>query len=169
MIVAALVIHAVVADYRSVSNNFKGLYLTFSNSGKSFIFESKTSLINNASKTTNMKQLLFCLVLSAMFSCNSDKKQTNAETPAAETGKMGNGEMKDGISDYTNNKEGFILTCHVDASNVFGGEHVAQVDQFCECAWEKTKGKYPGSVVASKSKLANDPLLKDCYESALKK
>ena len=116
-----------------------------------------------------MKQLLFCLALSVVFSCNSDKKQTNDETPAAETGNVGNGEMKDGISDYTNNKKSFLLTCHVDASNVFGGENEAQVNQFCECAWEKTKGKYPGSVVADKSKLETDPLLKDCYETAGKK
>ncbi len=116
-----------------------------------------------------MKQLLFCLALSAFFSCNSNEKQTNDETPSAETSGVGNGEMKDGISDYTNNKKSFILTCHVDASNSLGGENVAQVDQFCECAWEKTKGKYQGEVVATKSKLEKDPLLKDCYESARKK
>ena len=116
-----------------------------------------------------MKQLIFCLALSAVFSCNSTEKQTNDDTTAAETSEVGNGEMKDGISDYTNNKKSFILTCHVDASNALGGENEAQVDQFCECAWEKTKGKYQGEVVANNSKLEKDPLLKDCYESARKK
>lgn len=54
-----------------------------------------------------------------------------------------------------------MLTCHVDASNSLGGENEAQVNQFCECAWEKTKGKYQGQVVANNSKLEKDPLLKD--------
>jgi hypothetical protein len=112
-----------------------------------------------------MKRLSFCLVLLTFFSCNSNEKQTTNEKTAQET-KAGNGEMKDGISDYTNNKESFMLTCHIDASNAIGGENDAQVTQFCECAWEKTKGKYPGEVIANDSKLEKDPILKECYEKA---
>lgn len=120
-----------------------------------------------------MKQLLSCLVLVALFSCNSTSKESTSETPVTtqsnDASGKGTGEMKDGISDYTNNKESFMLTCHVDASNALGGENTAQVDQFCECAWEKTKGKYPGAVVANDAKLEKDPVLKGCYENAKKK
>ena len=121
-----------------------------------------------------MKQLLLCLALPFFFACNGNEKSSDAGTPAsqapaAEPDNVGTGEMKDGISDYTNNKKSFMLTCRIDASNSLGGENQAEVEKFCECAWEKTKGKYEGEVVATQSKLEKDPTLKDCYESARKK
>ena len=119
-----------------------------------------------------MKPVLFCFTLITALACNGPAKQVDVDTPTTqektETGTKGNGEMKDGISDYTNNKESFMLTCHIDASNALGGENTKQVDQFCACAWEKTKGMYPGSVVANDSKLEKDPTLKGCYEEAKK-
>lgn len=116
-----------------------------------------------------MKKLFYFLALSASLSCNSNKKQTKAEPSTSDESAMGHGEMKDGISDYTNNKKSFMLTCHIDASNSLGSENTAQVDQFCECAWDKTKGKYDGTVVANNTKLEKDATLKDCYENARKK
>ncbi len=63
-----------------------------------------------------------------------------------------------------------MLTCHIDASNALGEKATdAQVDQFCECAWEKTKGKYQGAIIANSSKLEKDPVLKECYENAKRK
>ena len=122
-----------------------------------------------------MKQLLFCFVLITFFSCNSNDKKANKEagketsTPA-NTAK-GDGEMKDGIADYTNNKESFMLPCNIDGRLALGGEKAtdAQVSQFCECAWEKTKGKYPAEVMANNSKLEKHPVLKECYENAKSK
>ena len=118
-----------------------------------------------------MKQLLFCLILVTFFSCNNNEKQTTNETPTEETNAKGNGELKDGISDYTNNKKSFMLTCNIDGRLALGGDKAtdAQVTQFCECAWEKTKGKYPAEVMANNSELEKHSLLKECFENAKKK
>src|SRR5829696_1589318 len=113
-----------------------------------------------------MKRILFCLVLGSFFACNSNEKAMDKEQSSGETTNKGNGELKDGISDYTNNKESFMLTCHVDAANSLDGQKDEQITGFCECAWEKTKGKYPGEVVANDSKLAKDEQLKSCFEEA---
>ncbi len=118
-----------------------------------------------------MKQLLLCLLVTIMFSCNNSEKQTDSATtvtpsPSTESSY----DPKTGISDYTNNKKSFMLTCHIDGSQALGEEATdAEVDQFCECIWEKTKGKYNGGIVADNSKLEKDSLLKDCYENAKKK
>ena len=112
-----------------------------------------------------MKQLLFCLLITIAFSCNNNEKQTGKETSTTES----NYDPKTGISDYSNNKESFMLTCNVDASNSLGSENQERVKQFCECAWGKTKGIYNGGIVANDSKLEKDPTLKECYENAKKK
>lgn len=116
-----------------------------------------------------MKQLSFCLLLAICFSCNSNGKQTVSKPENETTTTESNYEPKTGISDYSDNKESFMLTCNVDASNSLGGENQERVKQFCECAWEKTKGKYKGGIVADKSKLEKDPVLKECYENAINK
>lgn len=113
-----------------------------------------------------MKKLVFCLTLATFFSCNSNEKAAEKELPTGETTGRGNGEMKDGVSDYTNNKKSFMLTCHIDAANSLHSQNDEQINKFCECAWEKTKGRYPGETVADDSKLEKDPVLKDCFESA---
>lgn len=113
-----------------------------------------------------MKTILFCLLPATFFSCNNNEKQTDKERSE----KVSNYDPKTGISDYTNNKNSFMLPCHIDANTALGDKATdAQVDQFCECAWEKTQGKYNGGIVADKSKLEKDPLLKECYENAKKK
>ncbi len=112
-----------------------------------------------------MKQLLFCLLLLTVLSCNDNGEKTNTEKSVNEP----NTENKSDISGNTEDKEDFILTCRIDASNSLGGENVAQVNDFCECAWEKLQGKYSGETIASKSKLEKDPVLKECYENAKKK
>jgi hypothetical protein len=113
-----------------------------------------------------MKRLLFCLALGTFFSCIGNEKAAEKESSSKETMNKGTGELKDGISDYTNNKESFMLTCHIDAANSLNAQKDEQINSFCECAWEKTKGKYPGEVVANDSKLEKDPQLKDCFENA---
>ncbi len=111
-----------------------------------------------------MKQLLLSLFVFIVFSCNDAGKKTDTGTPVKE-----NAETNDNVSGTTKDKEDFILTCHIDASNSLGGENVEQVNQFCECAWEKTKGKYIGEIIATRSKLEKDPELKECYEKAQRK
>ncbi|MDB5205582.1 MAG: hypothetical protein JWR72_657 [Flavisolibacter sp.] len=113
-----------------------------------------------------MKQLFFCLLLATFISCNSNDKTSDKESSTGETTGKRNSEFKDGISDYTNNKSSFMLTCHIDAANSLKSEKEEQIDNFCECAWEKTGGKYPGEVVANDSKLEIDPVLKGCFEAA---
>lgn len=100
------------------------------------------------------------------FSCNGNETAAEKGPNTNETTSQGNGEMKDGISDYTNNKKSFMLTCHIDAANSLKSQNDEQINSFCECAWEKTKGKYPGEVVANNSKLEKDPQLKECFEAA---
>ncbi|MGI8583643.1 MAG: hypothetical protein ACR2KX_15705 [Chitinophagaceae bacterium] len=112
-----------------------------------------------------MKQLLFCLLLLTVLSCNNNEEKMNSEKSVNET----NTENKSDISGSTKDKEDFISTCHIDASNSFGGEKVAQVNDFCECAWGKLQGKYPGEIIATRSKLEKDPVLQECYENAKKK
>ncbi len=118
-----------------------------------------------------MKPLLLCLLITIMFSCNNNEKQTDNSTTvtAPSTESTSAYDPKTGISDYTNNKESFMLTCNIDASNSLGSENQERVKQFCECAWEKTKGKYNGGIIANDSKLEKDPTLKECYENAKKK
>ncbi len=111
-----------------------------------------------------MKQLILLLTITFMFSCNdSDKKDT--ETTTKETDSVGKNNTSSGnIKD----KEDFMLTCNVDASNALGGENQDKVKQFCECAWEKSKGEYRGEVIANNSKLEKDSVLKSCYDAAKK-
>jgi hypothetical protein len=113
-----------------------------------------------------MNQVLFCLFLLTAISCNSNNEAGGKEPSVGETAGKGNGELKDGVSDYTNNKNSFMLTCRIDAGNSLKSENEEQINNFCECAWEKTGGKYPGEVVANNSKLETDPLLKGCFETA---
>ncbi len=60
-----------------------------------------------------MKQLLACLFTFAFLSCNNNnsEKQPDKEkdSPSAESAY----DPKTGISDYTNNKKSFMLTCHM--------------------------------------------------------
>lgn len=113
-----------------------------------------------------MKQLVFSLAAIMLFSCNSNETKSEKSSSTGETTIKGNGELKDGISDYTNNKNSFMLTCHVDAANSLNSQNDAQITNFCECAWEKTQGRYPGEVIANDSKLEKDAQLKGCYEAA---
>lgn len=140
-----------------------------------FLQKSSNKFFKKNLKTKNMKPLLFCLLLATSISCNNKgkqtdntEKQTDKETPTTESSY----DPKTGISDYTNNKKSFMLTCIIDASNSIGNENQdnkEQVKEFCECAWEKTKGKYVGGVVANRSKLEKDATLKECYENAIRK
>ena len=112
-----------------------------------------------------MKQLLLCLMVFTFFSCNDNQEKTNTEKSVGET----NTETTEDVFGSTKDKEDFISTCRIDASNSLGGENVTQVNDFCECAWEKLKGNYPGETIATESKLKKDLVLKECYENAKKK
>ena len=112
-----------------------------------------------------MKLFLFSLLLISFFACSNN---STAEGEATKTNEK-NAEAKDEAGGNIKTKEDFILTCHIDASNALGSEHQAQVDQFCECAYEKTGGHYVGEIIANDSKLEKDPTLKSCYEEARKK
>ena len=100
-----------------------------------------------------------------MFSCNDGDEKNSSETTAKEN----NNEIKkDNNSGKVKTKEDFMLTYAVDASDSLGGENREKVKQFCECAWEKSKGEYRGDVIARESKLKKDSVLSQCYEQAKK-
>ncbi len=70
-----------------------------------------------------MKQLLFCLLLLTVLSCNDNGEKTNPEKSVNET----NTENKSDISGNTKDKEDFILTCRIDASNSLAGNSFAGI------------------------------------------
>lgn len=112
-----------------------------------------------------MKKVTLLITIIIIFSCNNSDRKNNGEPLNKET----NSDIKkDETKGNVKNKEDFMLTCAVDASNSLGGENQEKVKQFCECAWEKSKGEYRGQVIATESKLKKDSILKDCYEQAKK-
>jgi len=113
-------------------------------------------------------QFVCCLLAASLFSCTNSDNTAGREAPSQKEGAAGNGEKKDGISDYSGNKKSFMLTCNIDGRLALGGDNATdeQVTQFCECAWEKTGGEYPGDVMANNSKLEKHPVLKQCFEDA---
>ncbi len=73
--------------------------------------------------------------------------------------------MKNGSSNYTNNKKSFTLTCHIDASNSLHGESDEQIINFANVYGIKPMANIP-EVIATDSKLKKDQLSKECYDGA---
>ena len=111
-----------------------------------------------------MKTFLAIVLMAVCLSCNDAKDHGKADRGTSELPASA-----PGANASTKEKEDFLLTCHVDASNSLDGKSSETVTAFCECAWEKTKGEYHGEIIATESKLKKDPSLKDCYEEAMKK
>jgi hypothetical protein len=127
------------------------------------------SVNNYLSKPTKMKsQLLFSLLSMVVFSCTDQSTGTGKEGSELEEVASETSASVNGVTDYTGNKKSFMLTCNIDGRLALGGDNAtdAQVSQFCECAWEKTGGKYEDRVMANNSALENHPVLKGCFEKA---
>lgn len=109
-----------------------------------------------------MKQQILLLAIILMFSCNNNDKKNNVENSTVK--ETNDDSKKNESAGNLKDKEDFLLTCVVDASNSLGGENREKVKKFCECAWEKSKGEYRGQVIATESKLKKDSILSQCYE-----
>ncbi|MDP4261867.1 MAG: hypothetical protein Q8941_04995 [Bacteroidota bacterium] len=110
-----------------------------------------------------MKLSALFLLLFMALACNETKKSDS------------DGTNKDAATEQAIGKSSFMSSCMIDASNPLRTPdeenrdipaNLNRVKQFCECAWEKTNGKYPGSIIADKSKLKRDVTLASCWQAA---
>jgi hypothetical protein len=109
-------------------------------------------------------KILALFAFAGLIACNNSQQPASVkednEAPATGTAKS---------------KSDFMSSCMIDASNPLRTPEeedkdvpadLERVRKFCECAFEKTKGEYPGPIIANRSKLKKDAVLAPCWQAA---
>ena len=102
----------------------------------------------------------------AFMSCNGGTSDANTKTgDTTTTDKSSNAanDMDDGIIGDANDKENFVSSCNIDAGT-WAGMDAERKKIFCECVFEKSKGKYPAEFITDTMKLKSNEELRSCFE-----